>query len=153
MNIEKFTIKSQEVIQGAQNMAQAEGHQSIENGHILKALIETDESVLPYILKKQGIKLEGIKQATGRLVESYPKVSGGQLYISQNANMTLVNAEKTAKEMGDEFVSLEHLLIGLAGNKDDIGNILRDAGLNKKLIQQLTGELRKGEKVSSQNAE
>jgi len=98
MQFDNFTIKSREVIQRAQNIAQGHGHQSIENGHLVKALIETDDNVLPFILKKQGIQIDGVSQAIDRIIESYPKVSGGQLYISQTANQTLITAEKTVVE-------------------------------------------------------
>ena len=153
MQFEKFTIKSQEIIQRAQNIAQGAGHQSIENGHLLKALVETDDNVLPFILKKQGINISGISQAVDRIIETYSRVSGGQVYISQTANQTLITAEKTAKEMGDEYVSMEHILIGLIVNNDDIASLLKDAGLTRKLVSNLIAELRKGDKVHSQNAE
>ena len=103
MQFEKYTIKSQELIQKAQNIAQASDHQSIENGHLLKSLIEVDENIFPFILKKQGINPNNISLALDRMIQSYPRVSGGKLYISQDANKTLVNAEKVSDEMGDQY--------------------------------------------------
>ncbi|MCD6347177.1 MAG: ATP-dependent chaperone ClpB [Bacteroidales bacterium] len=153
MQFEKFTIKSQEVIQRAQNIAQGAGHQSIENAHLLKALLEVDENVLPYLIKKQGINAGMIGQAVDRMIDGFPRVEGGQLYLSQSANGSLVKAEKLAGEMGDDYVSIEHLLLSLLANKDDVAKLLKDNGLTDKYVKSQITELRKGEKVTSQNAE
>ncbi|TAE82852.1 MAG: ATP-dependent chaperone ClpB [Bacteroidetes bacterium] len=154
MNVNNYTIKSQEVIQQAQQLATINGQQAIETGHLLKALIETDENVVSYLLKKVNANPQRIEQAVEAIVKNYPKVSGtsGQ-YLSNGANQALAKAQTFLKEYGDEFVSVEHLLLGLLEAGDQIANLLKDAGVQPKALKAAITELRGGSKVTSQSAE
>ncbi len=117
MQFDKFTINTQEAVQQAQQIAMENGQQSIECGHLLQGMFNVDENVLPFLFKKLGVNQENVKAAVRRIVNAYPKVSGGKLYLSNNANEALLSAQKISKEHGDEFVSLEHLLIALLKGK------------------------------------
>jgi len=154
MNFNKFTIKSQEAIQEAQKIAQAYGHQEIENSHILQAIFEVDENVTPFILKKLGINIDLLKQLITKTLDSYAKVSGGDnVTLSRNASKMLSNAETEAKNLKDEYVSIEHLLVGILKTKDTTSQILKDQGVTEKNLKTAIEELRKGSKVTSQSAE
>jgi ATP-dependent Clp protease ATP-binding subunit ClpB len=153
MNINNFTIKSQEVIQMAQQMAQEMQHPQIENEHLFKALTAIDENVLPFILKKLNVNLALIEQILGKELESIPRVSGGELQFSKEAGKTLNEASIIAKNMKDEFVSLEHILLAIFKSKSKIGQILKDQGVSEKDLLAAISELRKGAKVTSQSAE
>ena len=123
MNFNNFTIKSQEAIQQAQQLAQANGHQQIENEHIFKAIFNIDENVLPFILKKLTINIDLLNQILEKELENFPKVSGGNLMLSNEANKTLNEASIVAKKMDDEFVSIEHLLLAIFKSKSKIAQI------------------------------
>ncbi|NNJ88179.1 MAG: ATP-dependent chaperone ClpB [Eudoraea sp.] len=153
MNINNFTIKSQEVIQMAQQMAQEMQHPQIQNEHLFKALTEIDENVLPFILKKLNINLALVEQILDKELESISKVSGGELQFSKEAGKTLNEASIIAKKMKDEFVSLEHILLAVFKSKSKIGQILKDQGVSEKDLLAAITELRKGAKVTSQSAE
>jgi len=153
MNINNFTIKSQEVIQQAQQLAQSMQHPQIENEHIFKALTDIDENVLPFILKKLNVQLTLIEQILSKELESVAKVSGGELKFSNEAGKTLTEASIIAKNMKDDFVSLEHLLIAILKSKSKISRILKDQGVTEKDLKAAIAELRKGSKVTSQSAE
>lgn len=154
MNFNKFTIKSQEAIQEAQKIAQGYGHQEIENSHILQAIFEVDENVTPFILKKLGINIDLLKQLITKTLDSYAKVSGGDnVTLSRNASKMLSNAETEAKNLKDEYVSIEHLLIGILKTKDTTSQILKDQGVTEKNLKTAIEELRKGSNVTSQSAE
>ena len=153
MNINNFTIKSQEVIQMAQQLAQEMQHPQIENEHLFKALSEIDENVLPFILKKLNVNLPLVEQILTKELESTPKVSGGELQFSKEAGKTLNEASIIAKKMKDEYVSLEHILLAIFKSKSKIGQILKDQGVSEKDLLAAIIELRKGAKVTSQSAE
>ncbi|MDX1828095.1 MAG: ATP-dependent chaperone ClpB [Lutibacter sp.] len=154
MNFNKFTIKSQEAIQEAQKIAQGYGHQEIENSHILQAIFEVDENVTPFILKKLGINIDLLKQLITKTLDSYAKVSGGDnVTLSRNVSKMLSNAETEAKNLKDEYVSIEHLLVGILKTKDTTSQILKDQGVTEKNLKSAIEELRKGSKVTSQSAE
>lgn len=153
MNINNFTIKSQEVIQLAQQMAQEMQHPQIENEHLFKALSETDENVLPFILKKLNVNLPLVQQLVTKELESIPKVTGGELQFSKEAGKTLTEANIVAKNMKDDFVSLEHILLAIFKSKSKIARILKDQGVAEKDLLAAINELRKGAKVTSQSAE
>ena len=153
MNFKNYTIKSQEVIQQAQQLAINKNHQAIENGHILKAILETDENVTPFLLKKLGINSNIIEQTTDSILNSYPAVQGGEKYLSRTANETFTAASKLLKDFGDEYVSIEHLLFALVKGSDSIANLLKDSRVNQKDLKSAILELRKGEKVTSASAE
>ena len=153
MNFKNYTIKSQEVIQQAQQMANSSNHQAIENGHILKAILDTDENVTPFLLKKLGVNVGIIKKATDSILKGYPTVQGGDQYLSKNASSTLQQANGLLKVFGDEFISIEHIIMALLKGSDAIAQLLKDSGLNEKNLKVAILELRKGENVTSANAE
>jgi ATP-dependent Clp protease ATP-binding subunit ClpB len=153
MNINKFTIKSQEAIQAAQQLAQSFGQQQIENEHIFKAIFEVDENVAPFILKKINVNIPLFQQVLDATIQSFPKVSGGEIMLSRTANTTLNEAEIIAKKMNDEFVSIEHLLLAIFASKSKVAQILKDQGVTEKVLKAAIDELRKGERVTSASAE
>ncbi len=153
MNFNNFTIKSQEAIQQAQVIAAGYGHQIIENGHILKALLEVDENVTPYLLNKLNVNTNVFEKALEKIIESYPKVEGGTVQLSRSASTALTKASSLLKEFGDEYVSIEHILLGILSSKDTIAQLLKDNGVNEKDLKTAIQELRKGSKVTSASAE
>ncbi|WP_281299393.1 ATP-dependent chaperone ClpB [Flavobacterium limnophilum] len=153
MNINKFTIKSQEAIQHSQQLAQSFGQQQIENEHIFKAIFEVDENVAPFILKKLNVNVPLFEQILDSTIQSFPKVSGGEIMLSRTANTTLNEAEIIAKKMNDEFVSIEHLILAIFGSKSKVAQILKDQGVTEKGLKAAIDELRKGERVTSASAE
>ncbi|AIG30518.1 Clp protease ClpB [Flavobacterium psychrophilum] len=153
MNINKFTIKSQEAIQAAQQLAQSFGQQQIENEHIFKAIFDVDENVAPFILKKLNINVPLFQKILDSTIQSFPKVSGGEIMLSRTANTMLNEAEIIAKKMNDEFVSIEHLLLAIFASKSKVAQILKDQGVTEKGLKASIDELRKGERVTSASAE
>src|SRR5665647_3536739 len=153
MNFNNFTIKSQEAIQHAFTVAQGHNQQAVETGHILKGLFHEAENVTSFLLKKLGTNPVVIQQALDRIVESYPKVTGGEPYLSSDANKGLQKSIAIMQEMNDQFVSVEHILMGLLETGDTISRLLKDAGVSKKDLELAVKELRKGAKVDSQSAE
>lgn len=153
MNFNKFTIKSQEAIQQAQQIAQSFEHQQIENAHILKAIFEVDENVAPFIFKKNGVNIELVKQLVDKTLESYAKVQGGDIMLSRNASTMLNNAQNEASKLKDEYVAIEHLLLSLLKTNDTTSQILKDQGVTEKGLIAAIEELRKGSNVTSQSAE
>ena len=153
MNINKFTIKSQEAIQLSQQLAQSFGQQQIENEHIFKAIFEVDENVAPFILKKLNVNVPLFQQILDSTIQSFPKVSGGEIMLSRTANATLNEAEIIAKKMNDEFVSIEHLILAIFDSKSKVAQILKDQGVTGKGLKSAIEELRKGERVTSASAE
>ncbi|MCB0594070.1 MAG: ATP-dependent chaperone ClpB [Phaeodactylibacter sp.] len=154
MNLNNFTIKSQEAVQRAQQLAMENQQQAIELGHLLKGILEVDESVAPYVFKKLGVNFDAIRQATDSIVHSYPKVSGGgNQYMSRTATEALQKANTYLKEFGDEFVALEHLILGIVATKDSVSQMLKDSGVSEKALKAAIEELRKGSRVTTHSAE
>jgi ATP-dependent Clp protease ATP-binding subunit ClpB len=153
MNFNNFTIKSQEAVQQAQQIAQGLGHQQIENAHILKGIFEVDENVTPFLLSKLGVNIDIFKQTLENIISSFPKVSGGELMLSRKANSMFTDAANIAKKMKDEYVSIEHILLAMLKSKDDTAQLLKDNGISEKDLTKAIEELRKGSKVTSQGAE
>ncbi|MBA9074106.1 ATP-dependent Clp protease ATP-binding subunit ClpB [Flavobacterium gossypii] len=153
MNFNNFTIKSQEAIQRAQQIAQNSVHQQIENEHIVKAIFEVDENVTPFLLKKLNVNIGLLQQILDSTLQSFPKVSGGDIMLSREASNTLNAATTIAKKMNDEFVSIEHLLLAVFNSKSKIAQILKDQGVTEKGLKAAIDELRKGERVTSASAE
>ena len=153
MNLKNFTIKSQEAIQRAQQIAMENENQSIEPGHIMKGILEVDESVAPFIFKKLGVHFDAVKKAVESIVQSYPKVSGGEQYLSRTASEALQKANSLLKEFGDEYVALEHLLLGILKTKDPVAQMLKDSGVSEKAMKTAILDLRKGSKVTTSSAE
>ncbi len=153
MNLNNFTIKSQEAVQAAITLATMNGNQAIENGHILKSILEVDENVAPFILKKLNIKADVFKKTLDSILKSYPKVEGGQPFLSNSANQTVAKATSYLKEFKDEFVSIEHLLLGILASGDSVSGMMKDMGFNEKDLKAAIKELRKGASVTSQSQE
>jgi len=153
MNFNNYTIKSQEAIQQAEQLAQGFGHQQIENAHIFTALFNVDENVLPFILKKLNINVSLLQQVLDKELQSFSKVSGGDIMLSRDAGKALNEASIIAKKMKDDFVSIEHLVLAIFKSKSKISQILKDQGVTEKSLQSAINELRKGERVTSQSQE
>lgn len=153
MNFNNYTIKSQEAIQQAQQLAQSFEHQHIENEHLFKAIFEVDENVLPFILKKLNVNVDMLKQILDKQIESFPKVSGGDIMLSKEAGKTLNESSIIAKKMKDDFVSIEHLILAIFKSKSKITQVLKDQGVTEKGLQSAISDLRKGDRVTSQSQE
>jgi ATP-dependent Clp protease ATP-binding subunit ClpB len=153
MDLNKFTIRSQQAIQQAQTIASGYGQQMLENGHLLKGILEVDPDVTPFLLKKLNVNVPVMTQALDRIVQGYPKVSGGQVSLSRYSSDALTKALAALKEFGDEFASVEHMLIGILDSGDTVSQLLKDNGVNKKDLIAAIKELRKGSKVTSQSQE
>lgn len=153
MNFNQFTIKAQEVVQEAIQIASEKGVQSIETGHLLKAILQKDKNVTPFLLKKTQANFPMIEKALDKIILSYPKVSGGQPYLSNACNQVITSSIASIKKFGDEYVSIEHILLSLVQSKDTVGQMLRDSGLTEKELTAGILELRKGATVNSQTAE
>ncbi|MBO7577106.1 MAG: AAA family ATPase, partial [Bacteroidales bacterium] len=153
MNINNFTIKAQEAVQKAQEIATARQHQTIETGHLMKGVLSVDENVTPFLLKKLEVNIPRLTQQVDALLDKLPRVSGGSQYLSNDANQALVKASQLATEMGDDFVSIEHLLLGLLSGRDELAHLMKDAGVSEKGLRAAITDLRKGSKVGSQSAE
>ncbi|MGQ1786730.1 MULTISPECIES: ATP-dependent chaperone ClpB [unclassified Saccharicrinis] len=151
MNLNEYTIKSQEAIQQAVEIARGFSHQAIEPGHLLKGMIEVDENVIPYLFNK--LEARNINSPLQAIIDSYPKVSGGEPFLSRNTNEVLLKAKEYLKTFEDQYVSIEHLLLGLIKSKDPVSNLLKDAGVAEKALIMSVKELRKGAKVDSPSAE
>ena len=135
MNFNNYTTKSQETIQMAQQIAQGFGHNQIENEHIFKALTQVDENVLPFLLKKLNINIDIVNQIVDKQLESLPKVSGAELMISREANKTLTEASVIAKNMKDDYVSIEHLVLAIFKSKSNVAQVLKDQGVTEKHLK------------------
>lgn len=153
MNFNNFTIKSQEAVQEAVNLTQARGQQAIEPVHLLAGVLKVGENVTNFIFQKLGMNDHQIALVIDRQMESLPKVSGGEPYLSRESNEVLQKAVQYSKEMGDEFVSLEAMLLALLNVQSTVSTILKDAGMTDKELRAAIAELRKGEKVTSQSSE
>ena len=153
MNLNNYTIKSQEAIQQAVQLTTVNGQQAVEPAHILKAILEVDENVTPFILKKLNVNPASFSKMVESVIKSYPKVSGGQPHLSSSANTALAKANTYLKEYNDDYISIEHLLLGLLQAGDSTSNLMKDAGLKEKEMKAAITELRKGERVTSQSQE
>ena len=153
MNLNKFTIKSQEVVQIAQELTQEFSHQQIENEHLFKALMEVDDNVLPFVFKKLQVNFSLLKKMTDSSLKSLPKISGGNLTLSPEASKTLINAINISKAHKDEFVATHHLLTALFESDGSVSQMLKDQGITKKNLKETLNQLQKGEKITSASAE
>ena len=153
MNLNNFTIKSQEVVQSAQQLAHEMGNQQIENDHLFKAMIEVDDNILPFAFKKLQVNLSLINQLVTSALKRLPKVSGGNLVLSQKATQTLIKATTISKQQKDDFVATQHLLIALFESEGNVGKILKDHGITKNALATSLKQLQKGEKITSSSAE
>ena len=153
MNLNNFTIKAQEAVQKASEIAAGNQQQAIETAHIMKGLLTVDENVISYLLKKLNVNINRISEVLDAQILSFPKVSGTEIYLSSGGNSALQKAQSFLKEFKDEFVSVEHILLGLLGTGDKVSSILKDAGVNEKDLKKAITELRGNTRVTDQNAE
>lgn len=153
MNFNNFTIKSQEAVQEAVNAVQSRGQQAIEPVHLMAGVLKVGENVTNFIFQKLGMNAQQIALIIDRQMESLPKVSGGEPYLSRESNEVLQKATQYAKEMGDEYVALEEIILALLNVKSTVSTILKDAGMTERDLKAAITELRKGEKVTSQSSE
>ena len=153
MNFDKYTIKSQEVIQNAAELASGNQQQAIEPGHILKAVLHTDENVSSFLVKKLNINQELLEIRLEEIISKYPKVSGQQPYFSNVSASVLQHAEKILKDFGDEYIAVEHIILGILSGNDDTAQLMKDLGFEKKSLKKAIKELRGGDKVTDPNAE
>jgi ATP-dependent Clp protease ATP-binding subunit ClpB len=153
MDFKNFTIKTQEALQKAQLLAQELGHQQIENEHIFKAITQVDENVTPFLLKKLDVNIQLFMQILDKNLQSFPKVTGGEIALSREAVKTVNEASIFAKKMTDEYVSVEHLILAIFKSKSKTSQVLKDQGVTEKALESAIQELRQGSHVTSQNAE
>ena len=153
MNFNNFTIKAQEAFQKASEIAAGNQQQAIETAHILKGLLMVDENVISFLLKKLNVNLNRLNSVLDAQIQSFPKVSGSEIYLSSSANSALQKAQSFLKEFKDEFVSVEHMLLGILASEDKVSNMLKDSGVNEKDLKKAITELRGNSRVTDQNAE
>jgi len=154
MNFEKYTVKSQEAIQNAVQLAQEMNNQVIEPGHLFRGIMETDDNVTSFLFKKLNVNIEHIKSKLTDILESYPEVSGHQQpYLSNDTSMVLQKSEKFSKEFKDEYITIEHILLGIINAQEKVAQLLKDVGINEKYLKKAIEELRGGNKVNDPNAE
>lgn len=135
MNLNQYTVKSQEAIQAAQQTAMEFGNQSIEPQHLLEGIFQVDENISPFLLKKSEADAALVRERNRESIESLPKVQGGNIYLSQTANKVLLDAPNIAKKMGDEFVTIEHLWLALIETNSPVSQMLKDMGVTRKLLE------------------
>ncbi|HJZ41459.1 MAG TPA: ATP-dependent chaperone ClpB [Bacteroidales bacterium] len=153
MNFNNYTIRSQEAVQQAFMLARDRQHQAVETGHLLKALLGSEDGVAMHLLGKNGVNTGDVDRVLERVLDSYPKVTGGEQYLSSNTNKALQKALEFSKSMNDQFISVEHLLLGLVAAGDQTSQLMKDIGVTEKGLGSSISELRKGSKVQSQTAE
>ncbi|HHT22441.1 MAG TPA: ATP-dependent chaperone ClpB [Bacteroidales bacterium] len=153
MNFNNFTTKSQEVVQQAVNLAQAKGQQVIETSHILKAAMMKGEDVVQFLFGKMGIYSSNVMSVVDKIIDSYPRVTGGEPYLSRESNEVFQKASELSGKAGDQFVTLEYILMALLNVKSQASQVLKDAGVTEKAMQSAIDELRKGSKATSSSAE
>ncbi|MBN2813527.1 MAG: ATP-dependent chaperone ClpB [Bacteroidales bacterium] len=153
MNLDNFTIRSQEAVQQAFLVARDYQHQAVETGHLLKALVADNDSVACHLLGKLGVNVNDLTRVVNRIVESYAKVTGGEQYLSSDASKALQKSMNIAKSMQDQYVSVEHLLMALLATGDQVSKMLSDFGVKEMELQASVQSVRKGSKVNSQTAE
>ncbi len=153
MNLNQFTIKSQEAIQKAQEIVLSNDNQAIESIHLLKAIIHVDENVTPFLFKKLNVNFEVLSKAVDKIIESFPKVKGGEPYFASEARDVLQKARNYLKEFNDEFISIEHLLLAILEVKSTASNLLKDNAISKKDLIEAIKHLRQGSSATNQSAE
>ena len=153
MNLNQYTVKSQEAIQKAQQIAMEFGNQSIEPQHLLEGIFQIDENISEFLLKKSEAELTLVRERNRENIDKLPKVEGGNIYLSQSANKVLLDAPNVAKKMGDEFVTIEHLWLSLLDVNSEVSKMLKDMGITKNGLEMAIKELRQGSKATSASSE
>lgn len=153
MNLNNLTIKSQQALQNASELAAANNHQSVDTAHLLKAMLNADDHVISFLFGKTGINPDNLSKTIDAALQSFPRVSGGEQYLSNTLSKAIQKSGSAAKEMNDEYISVEHLLLGLLSAGDQVADMLSRSGLNQKDLKAAIAELRKGAKVNSASAD
>jgi ATP-dependent Clp protease ATP-binding subunit ClpB len=153
MNFDNFTIKAQEAVNQASKIADGNNQQAVETGHLLKGLMVNAEGVTGFLLKKLGVNTLIFSAALDKIIASYPKVTGGEPYLSSSANSAIRKAGSISQKMGDQYVSVEHLLLGLLDGNDQVSRLMKDSGVGQRELEEAIRVLRKGSRVDSQTAE
>ncbi len=153
MNLNNFTIKSQEAIEKAFQIARGNKHQAVENAHLLKGILNVGENISSFLFQKMGVNIQDFENVLNSIIESYPKVSGGEQYLSSDAEKSLQKALDYSKKFKDQFISVEHILLGILASGDTISQLMKDNGITEKELIKAITELRKGSHVDSQTAE
>ena len=153
MDFEKLTIKSQEAVERGQQIALEHGHPEINNTHLLKGIMEVDEHVIPFIFNKLSISPGNISSALDAILSAYPRVEGGERYLGRESSEALQKAGSSLKELGDEYIALEHLFLGILGTKCQAARVLQDAGVNRREVLESIRALRQGKRVETKSAE
>ena len=153
MNFNNYTIKAQEAIQSAQQVASEHQHQAIEPAHLLEGLLRSDKDVTPFLLKRLQVAVDTVDKAAQSILKSYPSVSGGETHLSRYSAKALQHAEKSLKDFNDEYITVEHLLLGLLHSGDQTAQMLKDAGVRESELKEAITTMRRGEKATSASAE
>jgi ATP-dependent Clp protease ATP-binding subunit ClpB len=153
MNLNNYTIKAQETVQEAISLAQANANQAVDTGHLLRVMLNDSEGITGLLMRKLGVAVPALSAKVDERLARYGKVSGGDPYLTADASRALQKAQETATGMGDQFVSVEHLLMGLLANNDNVAQLMKDNGMNEKDLKAAVANVRKGAKVNSQSAE
>ena len=153
MNQDNLTIKSQEALQAAVEFARGQGHQAVAPGHILKGLLSAAGNIVGYLFQKSALNVETLERTLDAMIENYPKVSGGEPYLSRESNNILQKAMQISRQEGDQYVAVEHLLLGMMETPCDVSSLMKDLGLEKKTLKSAVEELKKGSNVDSPSAE
>ena len=153
MDFNNFTTKSQQAVQKAQMLATERENPQIENSHILEGIFDADQSVLPFILGKAGVNAEDFKRQLGVILSALPKAAGGEVMLSREASRMLTEAQSIARQMKDQFVTIEHMILAMTKGQDETARLFRQNKITDKDITMAVEELRKGERVTKQNQE
>jgi ATP-dependent Clp protease ATP-binding subunit ClpB len=153
MNLNNFTIKSQEAIQQAFQVALGLNQQAVDTSHILKGLMIQAENVISHLLKKCEVNIPSFTKTLDKIIESYPKVTGGEQYLSPESTKALQKSIEISQKMGDQYVPAETIILGLLANKDQTAQMMKDAGINEKVLNLAIKEMRKGSVVNSQTSD
>ncbi len=153
MDFSKFTIKSQQALQEAQNLAMTHKHQAIESGHLLKAIFNVDENIPGFLLKKLSVNVDIFQKTLDQILNTYPKVEGGSVYMNRSAAEAINRAQRKLSDWGDDYVSLEHLIMGVLSGSDSVAQMMKDSGITEKSLKQAVMDLRKGQKATTASAE
>lgn len=153
MNLDKFTIKSREIIEHSIALAQSMQNQAIENGHLFKSIIEKERNIPQHIFSKLDKSLDDFERVLDQIIRSYPKVQGGNPYLSKDSEKSLLKAQEFAHEMGDQYIAVEHLIWGIYHSSDSVAKLMKDYGIKETELKKSIESLRKGQRVNSQNAE
>ena len=153
MNFNKYTIKAQEAVQQAQQIAATNENQSIENAHLVKGMLSADDSIIRFLTSKQGIDFTAFEKGIDSLIKSFPKVQGGEQFLSNDTSKALQKAESMLKEFGDEFITIELILLGILLSNDSVSKLMKQLGANDKDMKLAITELRKGSSATSATSE